>query len=133
MNVCMDLQAALGQRGGIGRYVRELFRHLSAEAEEGETLTVRQQEVALSVLRQLELAAEARRDAIAREIPGLKSMRGRTFYVGDEKQFPKGCVSCLFGSGHFCAAASEPAGGQPSASLATSPYNQAFRELNKKS
>lgn len=39
MNVCMDLQAALGQRGGIGRYVRELFRHLAAEAEEGETLS----------------------------------------------------------------------------------------------
>ena len=39
MNVCMDLQAALGQRGGIGRYVRELFRHLGAEADEGETLT----------------------------------------------------------------------------------------------
>ena len=28
MKVCVDLQAGLGQTGGIGRYVRELFRHL---------------------------------------------------------------------------------------------------------
>ncbi len=67
--------------------------------EAGEALTVRQQEIALAVLRQLELAAEARRQAIAREIPGLKSLKGRTWYVGDERRFPKGCVSCLFGSG----------------------------------
>ena len=75
------------------------FTFFAQLQEAGETLTVRQQEVALAVLRQLELAARARRDAIAREIPGLKSLRGRTFYVGEEKQFPRGCVSCLFGSG----------------------------------
>ena len=28
MNVCMDIQAALGQRAGVGRYVRELLWHL---------------------------------------------------------------------------------------------------------
>lgn len=39
MNVCMDLQAALGQRGGVGRYVRELFHHLGPTAQPGETLT----------------------------------------------------------------------------------------------
>lgn len=36
MKVCVDLQAGLGQTGGIGRYVRELFRHLGKEAGEGE-------------------------------------------------------------------------------------------------
>ena len=36
MKVCVDLQAGLGQTGGIGRYVRELFRHLGREAGEGE-------------------------------------------------------------------------------------------------
>ena len=70
-----------------------------AELPEGETLTVRQQELAMAVLRQLELAAQARFDRAAAEIEGLKSMKGRTFYVGDEKRFPKGCLSCLFGSG----------------------------------
>ena len=70
-----------------------------AELPEEESLTVRQQELVMAVLRQIETAAEARRSAIAAEIPGLKSMKGRTWYVGDEKKFPKGCVSCLFGSG----------------------------------
>ncbi len=32
MKVCLDIQAALGQRAGVGRYVRELLRHLGAEA-----------------------------------------------------------------------------------------------------
>jgi len=32
MKVCMDIQAALGQRGGVGRYVRELITHLGPEA-----------------------------------------------------------------------------------------------------
>ena len=32
MKVCMDIQAALGQRAGVGRYVRELLGHLGAEA-----------------------------------------------------------------------------------------------------
>lgn len=32
MKVCMDIQAALGQRAGVGRYVRELLLHLGANA-----------------------------------------------------------------------------------------------------
>lgn len=32
MKVCLDIQAALGQRAGVGRYVRELLGHLGAEA-----------------------------------------------------------------------------------------------------
>ena len=32
MKVCMDIQAALGQRAGVGRYVRELLAHLGPEA-----------------------------------------------------------------------------------------------------
>ena len=38
MNVCMDIQAGLGQTGGIGRYVRELFRHLGTEAAAGDAV-----------------------------------------------------------------------------------------------
>ena len=75
------------------------FTFFAQLQEAGEALTPKQEEIALAVLRQLELAAEARREAIAREIPGLKSLKGRTSYVGDEKKFPRGCVSCLFGSG----------------------------------
>ena len=32
MKVCLDIQAALGQRAGVGRYVRELLGHLGAGA-----------------------------------------------------------------------------------------------------
>jgi glycosyltransferase involved in cell wall biosynthesis len=32
MKVCLDIQAALGQRAGVGRYVRELLSHLGAGA-----------------------------------------------------------------------------------------------------
>ena len=32
VKVCMDIQAALGQRAGVGRYARELLWHLGAEA-----------------------------------------------------------------------------------------------------
>jgi glycosyltransferase involved in cell wall biosynthesis len=32
VKVGLDIQAALGQRGGVGRYVRELLAHLGAEA-----------------------------------------------------------------------------------------------------
>ena len=32
MKVCLDIQAALGQRAGVGRYVRELLWHLGAGA-----------------------------------------------------------------------------------------------------
>jgi len=36
MKVCLDIQAALGQRAGVGRYVRELLRHLPAYRENDE-------------------------------------------------------------------------------------------------
>ncbi|MDR0993526.1 MAG: glycosyltransferase family 4 protein [Verrucomicrobiota bacterium] len=36
MKVCLDIQAALGQRAGVGRYVRELLRHLGADAQTDE-------------------------------------------------------------------------------------------------
>lgn len=38
MRVCMDIQAAAGQRAGVGRYVRELVRHLPAAAGPGEEI-----------------------------------------------------------------------------------------------
>ncbi len=36
MKVCMDIQAALGQQAGVGRYVRELVKHLGPLAGEDE-------------------------------------------------------------------------------------------------
>lgn len=70
-----------------------------AELDECETLSPRQQELAFAVLSQIEAAAEARFAALAREIPGLKSVDGRSLFVGDDARFPQGCRSCLLGTG----------------------------------
>ena len=70
-----------------------------ADLPEGEELLPRQQEIALSVLSQLEDAAEARFDRLRAEIPGILSLNGRTDYVGDPAKFPQGCRSCLTGTG----------------------------------
>ena len=70
-----------------------------AELPEDEELSARQQEIVLAVLSQTETAVEARRAALREEIRGLKSLGGRTWFVGDEAKFPRGCKSCLFGTG----------------------------------
>ena len=64
-----------------------------------EPLSIRQTEIAYAVLAQIEAAAEARFAALAAEIPGLKSLDGRSLYVGDDSRFPQGCRSCLLGTG----------------------------------
>ena len=70
-----------------------------AELPEGEQLMPRQQELAYAVFRQLEDAAEARFDRLRAGIKGLKTLMDRTEYVGPDERFPKGCVSCLTGTG----------------------------------
>ena len=62
-------------------------------------LSPRQTEIAYATLAQIEAAAEARFAALAAEIPGLKSLGGRSLYVGDDSHFPQGCRSCLLGTG----------------------------------
>ena len=83
-----------------------------ASLPEGESLGCRQQEIALAVLSQIELAAEARQQALLRAVPGLQGIRtGRapgpvspdepcsSFFVGPAQRFPAGCLSCLLGTG----------------------------------
>ena len=70
-----------------------------AELPEDEPLLPRQQEIALATLAQIERAEEARIESLKAQIPGLKSLQGRTCYVGDDARFPKGCRSCLLGTG----------------------------------
>ena len=70
-----------------------------AQLPEDEPLMPRQQEIALATLAQIEAAEEARVAELQAQIPGLKSLNGRTFYVGDDARFPKGCRSCLLGTG----------------------------------
>ena len=70
-----------------------------AELDGYESLSPRQMEIAYAALSQIEAAAEARFDALKAEIPGLKSLDGRSLYVGDDSRFPQGCRSCLLGTG----------------------------------
>ena len=77
------------------------FEFFAMLPEEEELLT-HQQEIALAVFAQIEDAVDARNEKLMREIPGLKTLGGRTFFVGDESKFSRGCRSCLTGTG-LCA------------------------------
>lgn len=70
-----------------------------AQLPEEEGLMPRQQEIACAVFAQIERAEEKRREKLMAEIPHLKSLNGRTLYVGEDDRFPKGCRSCLLGTG----------------------------------
>ena len=62
-------------------------------------LMPRQQEIAYAAFAQIEAAVERRNDLLAQEIPHLKTLKGRTYFVGPEDKFPQGCRSCLLGTG----------------------------------
>ena len=66
---------------------------------EGEELMIRQQEIVYATFAQIEAAAEHRQAQLMGEIRGLKKLKGRTLYVGNDEKFPKGCHSCLLGTG----------------------------------
>ena len=72
-----------------------------AALPEDQPLGCRQQEIALAVFSQIELAAEARFERLKADIPGLKGLGPgpSTLYVGREEHFPGGCKSCLLGTG----------------------------------
>lgn len=70
-----------------------------AALPEDEEIMPRQQEIAYAALAQIEAAVDARNAALMGEIRHLKTLGGRTFYVGNERKFPMGCRSCLFGTG----------------------------------
>ena len=66
---------------------------------EDEPLLPRQQEIAYAVFAQIEAACDHRREALKSQIRGLKSLQGRTLYVGEDERFSRGCRSCLLGTG----------------------------------
>lgn len=70
-----------------------------AELPEGEMLPPHQTEIAYAALAQIETAVHQKIAEMQREIPNLHSLNGRTFFVGDPDAFPKGCRSCLMGTG----------------------------------
>ena len=83
-----------------------------ASLPEGEEPGNRQMDIVYAVFSQIEEAAAARRLPLLRGIPGLKAVvpggeirpwtEGQpscTLFVGPEERFPRGCRSCLLGSG----------------------------------
>ena len=75
------------------------FTFFAEITAEGEELTCRQSEIAYSVLSQIEVAAQSLFDEEASQIKSLRTLNDRTFYIGNPAKFPKGCVSCLMGTG----------------------------------
>lgn len=73
----------------------EFFAALPPEEE----LMLYQQEIVYATLAQIETAVVARRQALMDQIGELKSIGGRSLYVGREDRFPRGCCSCLMGTG----------------------------------
>lgn len=83
------------------------FRFFAALPED-QPLGCRQQEIALAVFAQIEAAVDARRAAVIADIQGLQHQPGNalpdhsnasTLFTGPRERFPKGCISCLFGTG----------------------------------
>lgn len=76
------------------------FRFFAALPED-QPLGCRQQEIALAVFSQIELAVEHEQQKLLSEIKVLKGIgdEPRSLYVGPDDLFPRGCRSCLLGSG----------------------------------
>ena len=88
------------------------FRFFSGLPDD-ESLGCRQQEIALAVFSQIETAVDAEHRRLLDEIRGLKAVvpgestgvpydRSRpacTLYIGPDEKFPRGCRSCLLGTG----------------------------------
>lgn len=73
----------------------EFFAMLPEEQE----LMVKQQEISYAAFAQIEEAINHRNHILMSEIKNLKTLDNRTFFVGDDSKFSKGCRSCLFGTG----------------------------------
>lgn len=73
----------------------EFFAMLPEEEE----LMVKQQEIVYATFYQIEEAIDHRNKQLMAEISGLKTLEKRTLYVGNDEKFPRGCKSCLLGTG----------------------------------
>ena len=66
---------------------------------EEEDLMVKQQEIVYATFAQIEEAIDHRNEKLMEDIGGLKTLEKRTLYVGNDEKFPRGCKSCLLGTG----------------------------------
>lgn len=77
----------------------EWFNHLSSLSGDKTEVFKRFSPIIDSTIRQIELAVNKKHQEMKSEITELQNLKGRTFFVGNQQKFPKGCISCLFGDG----------------------------------
>lgn len=77
----------------------EWFEFLSSLPGDKKEIYEEYKDIIESVFRQIEISVNKRHKDMQSEIDNLDNLKGRTFFVGDKNKFPKGCISCLFGSG----------------------------------
>ncbi|MGL4798744.1 MAG: radical SAM protein [Cellulosilyticaceae bacterium] len=66
---------------------------------EDEEFGAKHQEIIYATFAQIEEAIDKRNEALMAEIQDLQTLQNRTYFVGNEKKFAKGCRSCLTGTG----------------------------------
>ncbi|MBI9013780.1 MAG: radical SAM protein [Clostridiales bacterium] len=66
---------------------------------EDEEISSKHEEIVYSTFAQIEAVIDDRNEKLMSEIKKLKTLENRTFYVGNDEKFPKGCRSCLIGTG----------------------------------
>ncbi|MBS5824588.1 MAG: radical SAM protein, partial [Clostridium argentinense] len=64
-----------------------------------EEINAKYEEIIYSTFAQIEAVIDDRNDKLMSEIKGLKTLENRTYFVGNENKFSKGCRSCLLGTG----------------------------------
>ena len=77
----------------------EWFEFLSSLPGEKKEICEIYENVIGSVYRQIELSVNEMHKKMKEEIKTLQTLKDRTYFVGNKDKFPKGCVSCLFGTG----------------------------------
>ena len=73
----------------------DFFSQMSEEEE----VSVKHEEIIYATFAQIEAAIDHRNERLISEIKGLKTLENRTLFVGNDSKFPKGCRSCLLGTG----------------------------------
>ncbi|WP_320046435.1 radical SAM protein [uncultured Ilyobacter sp.] len=77
----------------------EWFEFLSEIPSDSKQVFGEYNNIIRSTMRQIEKSYMSEIKKLQESIPELKDLKGRTYYVGEEENFPKGCLSCLFGDG----------------------------------
>ncbi|MGL5989996.1 radical SAM protein [Cetobacterium sp.] len=77
----------------------EWFNYLSSLSGDKTEIYKRLSPIIESTMRQIELTVNKNHEDMKSEISELKDLKGRTYFVGNQERFPKGCISCLFGDG----------------------------------